>query len=103
MSIYIVRNEEAGTHQHSFHLHVQVQRELDAKIICVSEDFLQKAAPLLADATNGCATIFPLQLQNNNNTSVRHKLLILSHTLSLNNGNNISLAADLFKIFLPSC
>lgn len=58
-------NEEAGSHEHSFHLHVHVQRELDAEVVRVCEDFLQKPAPLLADATNGLVSVFALQLQSN--------------------------------------
>lgn len=41
----------------------------------------------------GVPPSFPFSCKKKNNTSVHHKLLILSHTLSLNNGNNISLAA----------
>lgn len=63
-------NEEAGSHEHSFQLHVQVQRELDAKVVRVCEDLLQKAAPLLADATNGLVAIFALQLQSEKNKNV---------------------------------
>lgn len=63
-------NEEAGSHENSFHLDVHVQRELDAKVVRVCEDFFQKAAPLLANATDGLVTIFALQLQSNKNNSV---------------------------------
>lgn len=54
-------DEEAGAHEDGLHLHVQVQRELDAEVVRVGEDLLQKAAPLLADAPDDLF-IFPLQL-----------------------------------------
>lgn len=57
-------DEEAGAHEHGFHLHVHVQRELDAKVVRVGEDFLQQAAPLLADATDAIVAIFAHQLHN---------------------------------------
>lgn len=60
-------NEEAGSHEHSFNLHVQVQWKLDAKVVRVCEHFLQQAAPLLADAADGFVTIFALQLRSNGN------------------------------------
>lgn len=56
-------DEETGSHEHSFHLHVQVQRELDAEVVRVGEDLLQKAAPLFADATDRLVAIFSLQLK----------------------------------------
>lgn len=56
-------NEEAGSHEHGFHLHVHVQGELDAKVVRVGEDFLQETRPLLADATDGFVAVFPLQLE----------------------------------------
>lgn len=59
-------NEEAGSHEYSFHLHIHVQRELDAEVVCVCEDFLQNAAPLLADATNRLPTVFSQELQTQN-------------------------------------
>lgn len=64
-------NEEAGSHEHSFHLHIHVQGKLDAKVVCVCEDFLQETTPLLADTTNGLVTIFPLQLQSMNDMNDR--------------------------------
>lgn len=76
-------NEEAGAHEHSFHLHIQVQRELDAKVVRVCEDFLQKAAPLLADATNGLLATFALQLQSNKDRNVYKKLYQAKYTGSL--------------------
>ena len=63
-------DEEAGSHEHRFQLHVQVQRELDAKVVRVCEHLLQQAAPLLADAADGLAAIFALQLQREENKNV---------------------------------
>lgn len=57
-------NQEAGSQKYSFHLHIHIQWELDAEVVCVCEDFLQNPAPLLADATNGLPTVFSLELQN---------------------------------------
>lgn len=57
-------NQEAGSQQYSFHLHIHVQGELDAEVVSVCEDFLQNATPLLANATNGISTVFTLELQN---------------------------------------
>lgn len=42
-------NEERGSQQHGLHPHVQIQRELQAKVICVGEGFLEQPPPLLAD------------------------------------------------------
>lgn len=53
-------NQEAGSQEHGFHLDIHVQRELDAKVVRVCEDFLQDATPLLADATDGLVTVFSL-------------------------------------------
>lgn len=58
-------NEEAGAHEHGLHLHVHVQRELDAEVVRVGEDLLQQAAPLLADAADGLVAVLALQLQRN--------------------------------------
>lgn len=33
-------DEEASSHENSFHLHVHVQGKLDAKVVRVGEDFL---------------------------------------------------------------
>ena len=67
-------NEEAGSHEHSFHLHVHVQWELDAEVVRVGEDLFQEAAPLLADATDGLASIFPLQLRHKKNSDTEQPL-----------------------------
>lgn len=58
-------DQEAGPQQDGLHLHVHVQRELDAEVVGVSEDLLQEAAPLLADATDGLVVVFALQLRSN--------------------------------------
>lgn len=65
-------DQEAGPQQDGLHLHVHVQRELDAEVVGVSEDLLQEAAPLLTDAANGLVAVFAFQLQSNN-TGRKHK------------------------------
>lgn len=58
-------DQEAGPQQDGLHLHVHVQRELDAEVVGVSEHLLQEAAPLLADTTDGLVVVFAFQLQSN--------------------------------------
>lgn len=58
-------DQEAGPQQDGLHLHVHVQRELDAEVVGVGEDLLQEAAPLLTDTTDGLVVVFALQLQRN--------------------------------------
>lgn len=58
-------NQEAGPQQDGLHLHVHVQRELDAEVVGIGEDLLQEAAPLLADAPDRLVAVFGLQLQGN--------------------------------------
>lgn len=58
-------DQEAGPQQDGLHLHVHVQRELDAEVVGVSEDLLQEAAPLLTDTTDGLVVVFALQLHSN--------------------------------------
>lgn len=55
-------NEERGSEQHSLHPHVQVQRELQAEVICVSEGFSEQAPPLLADAAHTAGFVWGLHL-----------------------------------------
>lgn len=57
-------NQKAGAHKDGLHLHVQIQRELNAEVVRVCEDFLQEAAPLLGDATDG-RLVFSFQLKEN--------------------------------------
>lgn len=45
-------DEEAGAEHHSFHLHVQVQRELDPEVVGISEGLAHEAHPLLGDLAN---------------------------------------------------
>lgn len=61
-------NQEAGAQQHRLHLHVHVQRELDAEVVGVGEDLLQEAAPLLADASDGLLVVLALQLRSRETT-----------------------------------
>lgn len=55
-------DQEAGPQQDGLHLHVHVQRELDAEVVGVSEDLLQEAAPLLTDSADGLVAVFAFQL-----------------------------------------
>lgn len=55
-------NEERGSEQHSFHPHIQVQRELQAEVICISKGFSEQAPPLLADAAHAAGFIWGLHL-----------------------------------------
>lgn len=57
-------NQEACSQQHGLHVHIQVQRELDAEVVSVCESFFYKTTPLLADVTNRLTTIFTFELQN---------------------------------------
>lgn len=57
-------DQEAGPQQDGLHLHVHVQRELDAEVVGIGEDLLQEAAPLLTDAPDGLVAVFALQLQS---------------------------------------
>lgn len=59
-------NQEAGPQQDGFHLHIHVQRELDAEVVGVGEDLLQDTAPLLADAADGLVAVFAFELQSHN-------------------------------------
>lgn len=90
-------NEEAGSHEHSFHLHVQVQRELDAKVVGISEDFLQQAAPLLADAANGLVTVFGLELDSIENNNVEETFLSILHCDVMVRRAGICLCIQMFR------
>lgn len=69
-------DQEAGPQQDGLHLHIHVQRELDAEVVGVSEDLLQEAAPLLTDTTDGFVVVFALQLQSNKMDSQEGRPLV---------------------------
>lgn len=64
-------DQEAGPQQDRLHLHIHVQRELDAEVVGVGEDLLQEPAPLLADAPDGLVAVLGLQLRRNEEGSVK--------------------------------
>lgn len=45
-------NEEAGTKHYSFDLHIEVQRELDAKVIGICKCLSHKTSPLFRNLAN---------------------------------------------------
>lgn len=89
-------NEEAGAQEDGFHFHIQIQRELDAKVVRVGEDFLQEAAPLLANAPDWLTAIFSRQLHTQNT-----KVTILQEIFVLKGGikKNLNCTKIIWIIF----
>lgn len=56
-------NEEAGSEENRLDLHVQINGELDPKVVRVGEDFLKEAAPLLTDPAHPAGLVPGLHLQ----------------------------------------
>ena len=53
-----IYNEEHSAKQCGLGLGVKVKGEGHSKVVCISEDFLGQARPLLGDLTHKCLTVF---------------------------------------------